>query len=240
MRLPLLCLSLCFFTLGSYAQTIFGMDAMPASAFTKWITSTPKAYEGVYHFGESEWESDFALVVNNGMVTAQIRSGGWAKNPERWEKSYRILTYVKIVGNTFYSKETEGEFVTFLDEGKKAYGLRVKKSWSGSAVKRQAELGERYGQITDYYSGKYPQTSYQVLKPTELSQYSKEELALMRNEVFARYGYAFSKNEKLRLYFKKQEWYQVEKVSLDLVLTPIEKKNMVTLQVAEAQAALPK
>lgn len=60
----------------------------------------------------------------------------------------------------------------------------------------------------------------------------------MRNEVFASYGYTFSKNEKLRLYFTKKEWHQAEKVFLDLVLTPIEKKNLLTIQAAEAQAAL--
>jgi hypothetical protein len=79
-----------------------------------------------------------------------------------------------------------------------------------------------------------------VLKPADLIGYTKDQLTLMRNEVFARYGYTFSKNEKLRLYFTKKEWYQAEKVSLDLVLTPIEKKNLLTIQVAEAQAALAK
>lgn len=67
-----------------------------------------------------------------------------------------------------------------------------------------------------------------------------DKLALMRNEVYARYGYTFSKNEKLRRYFTKKEWYQVEKVSLDLVLTPIERRNLLTIQAAEAQVALPK
>lgn len=96
------------------------------------------------------------------------------------------------------------------------------------------------GPLTNYYNGKYPQASYKVLGSAELIPYSEEQLALMRNEVFARYGYTFSKNEKLRLYFTKKEWYQAEKISLDLVLTPIGKRNLVTLQAAEAQAVLPK
>lgn len=239
MRFLLSCLILCLLAIASYGQIMFGMDTVPASSFTKWQTSTPKAYEGVYHFGESEWESDFVVVVSNGVVTAQIRSGGWAKNSERWKKFYQTLTNVKIIGNRFYSKETEGDFVTFFYEGEKNYGLRVKKLWSVSATKQQVEAGTRTGPLTNYFGGSYPQASYKILKPAELARYSKEQLALMRNEVFARYGYAFSKNEKMRLYFKKQEWYQVEKVSLDLALTPIEKKNIVTLQAAEAQAALP-
>ncbi len=240
MRLPLLCLSLYLFALGSYGQTAFGMEIMPTSAFTKWVATTPKAYEGVYHFGESEAESDFVLVVNEGIVTAQIRSGEWRTKPERWRKAYQTLTNVRIVGDKFYSKETEGDFVTFISEGKKTYGLRVGKPWSGSVDKGQYEVGARTGPLTDYYYGDYPQASYKVLKPGELVGYTKEQLAIMRNEVFARYGYAFSKNEKLRLYFTKKEWYQAEKVSLDLVLTPIERKNLLTIQAAEAHAALPK
>ncbi|WP_151089242.1 YARHG domain-containing protein [Hymenobacter baengnokdamensis] len=240
MRITFLYLILYLSVLTSYSQTIFVTDAIPASIFTKWTAATSNTYEGVYHFGVSEAESDFALVVSDGIMTAQIRSGEWTTKPERWQTEYQTLTSVRIIGNKFYSKETEGDFVTFLNEGKKVYGLRVRKPWSVSLEKGQLEVGARIEPLTDYYAGKYPQASYQVLKPAELTQYSKAQLALMRNEVFARYGYAFSKNEKLRLYFRKQEWYQAEKVSLDLILTPIEKKNLLTIQAAEAQAALPK
>jgi hypothetical protein len=83
MRFLQLYFGLLLFVSVSYGQTMLGMEAMPASAFTKWIASTPKAYEGVYHFGESEAESDFVLVVSGGIVTAQIRSGEWATKPER-------------------------------------------------------------------------------------------------------------------------------------------------------------
>jgi hypothetical protein len=216
------------------------METISASTITKWAAAMPKVYEGVYHFGESEAESDFVLVVNDGIITAQIRSGKWQTKPERWRKVFQTLTNVRIVGNKFYSREMEGDFVTFISEGKKNYGLRVSKPWSGSVEKGQVEVGARTGLLTDYYEGSYPQASYKVLKPADLIGYTKAQLTLMRNEVFARYGYTFSKNEKLRLYFTKKEWYQAEKVSLDLVLTPIEKKNLLTIQAAETQAALAK
>ncbi len=47
----------------------------------------------------------------------------------------QTLINVRIVGNKFYSKETEGDFVTFISEGKKNYGLRIGKPWSGSVEK---------------------------------------------------------------------------------------------------------
>ena len=95
----------------------------------------PKVYEGVYHFGKSEAESDFVLVVSEGTVTAQIRSGEWQTKPERWRKVFQTLINVRIVSDKFCSKETEDDFVTFISEGKKNYGLRIGKPWSGSVEK---------------------------------------------------------------------------------------------------------
>lgn len=62
----------------------------------------------------------------------------------------------------------------------------------------------------------------------------------MRIKVLLGIGYAFSRNEEIRLYFKKQEWYQAEKVTLDLILTPIEKRKLATLWSVEAHTTLPK
>ena len=135
MRILLLYSSLSLSTLAAYEQTAFGIEIVPASAITKWAAAMPKVYEGVYHFGESEAESDFVLVVSEGTVTAQIRSGEWQTKPERWRKVFQTLTTVRIVGNKFYSKETEGDFVTFISEGKRNYGLRIGKPWSGSVRK---------------------------------------------------------------------------------------------------------
>jgi hypothetical protein len=111
------------------------MEIVPAFAITKWAVVMPKVYEGVYHFGESEAESDFVLVVSKGTVTAQIRSGEWQTKPERWRKVFQTLINVRIVSDKFCSKETEDDFVTFISEGKKNYGLRIGKPWSGSVEK---------------------------------------------------------------------------------------------------------
>jgi hypothetical protein len=126
MRILLLCSSLSLSTLAAYGQTVFSMEtvSVSASTITKWAAAMPKVYEGVYHFGESEAELDFVLVVSGGIVAAQIRSGEWQKKPERWHEVFQTLTNVRIVGNKFYSEETEGDFVTFISEGKKNYGLR--------------------------------------------------------------------------------------------------------------------
>jgi len=93
MRILLLYSSLSLSTLAAYEQTVFGMETVSASASTKWAAAMPKVYEGVYHFGESEAESDFVLVVSEGTVSAQIRSGEWQTKPERWRKVFSESYY---------------------------------------------------------------------------------------------------------------------------------------------------
>ena len=68
------------------------METDSASAIAKWATSLLKVYECVYHFGESEAESDFVLVVSEGTVTAQIRSGEWQTKLERWRKVFQTIS----------------------------------------------------------------------------------------------------------------------------------------------------
>lgn len=46
-----------------------------------------------------------------------------------------------------------------------------------------------------------------LLTESELSDYSKEELAYIRNEIFARHGYVFT-NEDYKEYFSEKSWYR--------------------------------
>lgn len=49
-------------------------------------------------------------------------------------------------------------------------------------------------------------SNVRYLTEEELSQYTKEELPFIRNEIFARHGYIFS-NEKYSSYFESKDWY---------------------------------
>ena len=50
-------------------------------------------------------------------------------------------------------------------------------------------------------------SSDSYLDKSELSQYSKEELSYIRNEIYARHGYIF-KDDKYRPYFENKSWYK--------------------------------
>lgn len=85
--------------------------------------------------------------------------------------------------------------------------------------------------------GKYPQGSTRLIECSELLGKSKWELSIMRNEIFARNGYNFHLNPKVKAYFESQQWYnEIPKVSFDseyiykYYLTEIEKKNILLIQ----------
>ena len=77
---------------------------------------------------------------------------------------------------------------------------------------------------------KFREASIKKLEEVYLAERSKEELATMRNELFASYGYRF-KSAKWQQYFGSKDWY---KATRDVVtktdLTPIEYYNLQLIQ----------
>lgn len=72
----------------------------------------------------------------------------------------------------------------------------------------------------------YPETSLRFLTAKEMESLTKEELQIIRNEIFAFHGYSF-KSEELRKYFSKFTWYKpIEGVTIDERLNKYEKANI--------------
>lgn len=81
------------------------------------------------------------------------------------------------------------------------------------------------------YQDTYAFTKLRVVDPAELKAYTKAELRLMRNEIFARYGRKF-KSKDLREYFKNRGVYgSLDKVSA--FLSDTEQKNVDLIRAAE-------
>lgn len=78
-------------------------------------------------------------------------------------------------------------------------------------------------------SDKEPLTSY------DLQNMSKEQLALARNEIFARHGYKFG--EPFKSYFESKSWYSVNPNYTDDMkeLSPLERHNAKIILVAEGK-----
>ena len=82
--------------------------------------------------------------------------------------------------------------------------------------------------------GRWPWTSQRLIQPEELFSLSLGELELMRNEIYARHGWVF-KRDDLRNYFESQPWYRpkgdlsnLESSNrwVEAELTPIERRNI--------------
>lgn len=81
--------------------------------------------------------------------------------------------------------------------------------------------GEHYDAVTGQWvadrfdDGRYPQTRYRRLTEEELRGLSAADLKIMRNEIFARHGYAFQ-TAAMREYFARQPWYTAKDRSVQL------------------------
>lgn len=86
-----------------------------------------------------------------------------------------------------------------------------------------------YKYLKTNFKGKYPETSEKLLTEKELKNISKKQLKIMRNEIYARYGYIF-KTADMSDYFKKQENYLAIMEEVDAFLSDIEIKNIALIK----------
>jgi len=83
--------------------------------------------------------------------------------------------------------------------------------------------------------GQWPQASTRLLKTSDVENLDAEELSYMRNEIFARHGYCFSRKE-MRQMFENESWYVPNTVDIKGLLTDIEKKNIALIKRYEKYA----
>jgi len=74
--------------------------------------------------------------------------------------------------------------------------------------------------------------SKQILTEEQVKNNSKEELALLRNEIYARKGYNFD-NFSISDYFENQKWYKPVSSNEKIQLSEIEQKNIAFLKSLE-------
>jgi hypothetical protein len=88
----------------------------------------------------------------------------------------------------------------------------------------------------DLPPGRFPLASTQVMTLTELYLYAGKpllsNLKIMRNEIFARYGYKFKTND-MADFFGTQSWYNYLYDDVTSKLTEIERINIALIQVLE-------
>jgi hypothetical protein len=218
--------------IGVFGQSSF--DGINTSLIKPWFPKFEIEYQAVYHFGDSEWESKLILIRGFDKWYAQIVRGSWygEGNQLVWALNYQNLSNVRVEANKFYSDKTNGEFVLYDGNNARIKGLKVYNSWSGEDG---LEIGYKTSSLQENYSGKFTQASLRELSIDELRKMTTIDLKIMRNEIFARYGYRFKLDGKMDLYFQHQNWYKREYGNVDDFLTDLEKENIKLIRQIENQ-----
>ncbi len=205
-----------------FAQQI-GMEYVDKADIKAWITDSDEFYFGTYHFGESEAETELILFKADDVIYGQIKSGDWNEDATDWVWYYENLSNIRIEENRFYSDQTNGTFILYKNEIK---CLKINDSWSDNVEVGTYELGRKTGKVYGYFYGEYSEVSMQVLSISDLNSLDKNELQIMRNEIFARYGYRFKEGGKMAQHFSTKRWYKAQHDSVRQFFTELEKQNI--------------
>lgn len=136
------------------------------------------------------------------------------------QKAYTYYFHGKEPGD----HKDDGVFDFEIDE---SHPENLNGVWNPNDKKRPSKTYALLRKKFEYNpaAGDYPEASQRLLKPADVENMMKEDLEFMRNEIFARHGFCFSKKH-LRQQFEMQEWYVPNTVDIKGSLTDIEKKNI--------------
>lgn len=122
-----------------------------------------------------------------------------------------------MVKNIFYKEPMKQEA---FNENEKSEDRILNEDESSKKEKRVEESSNE--KDSDYVM---PLSSTRYLTKDDLSKYNKKELALIRNEIYARHGYEFE-SEYYRKYFEKKDWYKPSNKSSESDFNEYEKANV--------------
>lgn len=128
----------------------------------------------------------------------------------------------------------DGEFNWVMDDNSPNH---INGGWNPYAKGRPDKEYQLQRKAFQYRTdvGDFPEASQRLLKPADVENMMKEDLEFMRNEIFARHGYCFSKKH-LRQQFEMQDWYVPNTVDIRGFLTDIEKQNIALIKRYEKYA----
>lgn len=109
-------------------------------------------------------------------------------------------------------------------------GDKVKKFSITSSTK--ASEGTTTSSTSTSLPGLYAFASERLLTDSEIEGYSKDDLKIMRNEIFARHGFIF-KTDDMKNYFSTQSWYKPEFADVTNKISALEKSNIETIKKRE-------
>lgn len=128
----------------------------------------------------------------------------------------------------------DGEFNWVMSDKDQSY---LDGGWEPFAKSRPGKEFHLTRKVFSYRTdvGEFPESSQRLLKAADVENLMREDLEFMRNEIFARHGFCFSRKH-LRQQFEMQDWYIPNTVNIKGFLTDIEKKNIALIKRYEKYA----
>lgn len=205
-------------------------DELNVKNLHPWLPQKISDYSGIYHFGESESEWDLLVIVQDSFLVFEAFKNEWAKadnfKAETWVKYAEVYRKIKITQNKFTSDSLNGFFMSYETKEYKKKGIILPNDMNKID---SAEFGSKDPDELKsfwFFDGEYPELSYMILNDSFFQDKTKDELQIMRNEIYARYGKRFVKNGKMYNYFSKKKWYNPYRDDVEICLTEIEKRNL--------------
>ena len=213
---------LTFFVLFSF------LGAFSQEKFTD-LNTPPEDYAGYYKFGPEEILGKARLLMADTLTILQLHyHTPQEKDPNHF--SFYNVKNIRINGNIITGDNFKAKFVIKHTSGIQSKGLMIEKlKINGLSVENtfghQLKLP-----LHRIYPGRFPQGSYEVMSRDLLKHIPSNDLRVMRNEIYARYGYEFKKGGEMSQYFAKQLWYYPVRKNVDHLITPIESHNVQLFQ----------
>ena len=176
-----------------------------------------------------DWNHDDQLLLDmlDGIYTdPQGKEYNFARESLNGEK-FEVQVSDGNMAQCFKLKDGKIYWVEFTDKGIDLYnavwdddnpvGYYKQSTFYKSLTKKD--------QITEILTGQYPYTSMKLVLPSELDYFSKAQLRVMRNEIYARHGYVFSSAD-LKAHFSKMSWYKPLNDNSKVHLSQLEQLNV--------------
>ena len=169
-----------------------------------------------------------AIYRYNPNDTLEIRYVDW-NNPIFEYENFNRDSIIKHYGSVreaairHFDLDTNAQWTDSMDEQYSTWVVEILQEFDGSNLYTTTDVIYNYNASTD------------TLTPEIVAEFSKADIYILRNSIFARHGYSFRKKE-LHTYFGGNSWYVPVHVNIRSDLTPLEKANIKVLLAFEEHA----
>ncbi len=177
----------------------------------------------------TDWNHDDQLLLDmlDGIYTdSQGKEYNFARESLNGEK-FEVQVSDGNMAQCFKLKDGKIYWVEFTDKGIDLYNA----VWDDDNPVGYYKMSTFYksltkkDQITEILTGQYPYTSMKLVLPSQLDFFTKAQLRVMRNEIYARHGYVFSSAD-LKAHFAKMSWYKPLNDNSKVHLSALEQLNV--------------